>query len=97
MVLILKVEYQVSRDVLIAGYEKLRLYLRMEDWYLALVQASSAKHTIEDVFSASDMHVLVNTIDTEPDPIPMRWLNAMLGRMFFGVYRTQALEQVGPS
>ena len=66
----------------------------MEDWYIALVQASSLRPTTSDVYSVSDMRALVNTIDTEPDPIPMRWLNAMLGRMFFGLYRTEALEQV---
>lgn len=66
----------------------------MEDWYLALTQASALKPTTNLVFSESDMQALVDTIDTEPDPIPMRWLNAMVGRMFFGVHRTEALEQV---
>ena len=67
---------------------------RMEDWYIALVQASSLSPNTSDVFSVSDMRALVDTIDTEPDPIPMRWLNAILGRMFFGLYRTEAVEQV---
>ena len=67
----------------------------MEDWYIALVQASSLSPNTSEVFSISDMRALVDTIDTEPDPIPMRWLNAMLGRMFFGLYRTEAVEQVG--
>ena len=68
--------------------------VRLEDWYLALVQASAAHANTDDVFSQSDMQNLVDTIDTEPDPIPMRWLNAMFGRIFFGVYRTELLEQV---
>jgi hypothetical protein len=69
---------------------------RTEDWYIALAQASvsGAGLDTDAVFSTSDMQALVDTIDTEPDPIPMRWLNAMLGRAFFGLYRTEALEQV---
>jgi hypothetical protein len=66
----------------------------MEDWYIALLQASALKPTTSKVYSVSDMRALVDTIDTEPDPIPMRWLNAMLGRVFFGVYKTEAIEQV---
>jgi hypothetical protein len=66
----------------------------MEDWYIALLQASALKPTTSEVYSVSDMRALVDTIDTEPDPIPMRWLNAMLGRVFFGVYKTEAIEQV---
>ena len=69
---------------------------RMEDWYIALVQASSLSPDTSSVYSIADMRALVDTIDTEPDPIPMRWLNALLGRIFFGLYRTEALEQVSP-
>ncbi|KAK8858495.1 hypothetical protein IAR55_002722 [Kwoniella newhampshirensis] len=66
---------------------------KMEDWYIALVQASSQAPTTSEVFTAGDMQSLVDTIDTEPDPIPMRWFNAMLGRVFFALYRTEAFEQ----
>lgn len=38
------------------------------------------------------MRQLREAIDSEPDPIPMRWLNAMFGRIFLGVNRTQWLQ-----
>ncbi len=72
---------------------------QMEDWYLALLQQSyhplsaSVFEPLTDVYSVPDMDVLVSTLDNQPDPIPMRWLNALLGRLFFGVYRTAAVEQ----
>jgi hypothetical protein len=49
---------------------------------------------MEDVFSYEDMQDLVKTIDAEQDPIPTRWLNAILGRVFFGLYRTAFVEEV---
>ncbi|WWD18383.1 hypothetical protein CI109_102833 [Kwoniella shandongensis] len=66
---------------------------KMEDWYIALVQASMQAPTTSEVFTPSDMQSLVDTIDTEPDPIPMRWFNAFLGRVFFALYKTEAFEQ----
>lgn len=67
---------------------------RLEDWYIALVQASSVAPTTDKVFASRDMQSLVDVIDTEPDPIPMRWFNAGLGRMLMGICKTQALEDV---
>lgn len=61
---------------------------------MALLQVSSHPPTFDDVFSIKDMKNMVDTIDTEPDPIPMRWFNAFVGRVFFGFYRTEAFEQV---
>ncbi|WVF69246.1 hypothetical protein IAT40_004022 [Kwoniella sp. CBS 6097] len=65
----------------------------MEDWYLALVQASGQATASSNIFDVKDMKNLVGTIDTEPDPIPMRWFNAIIGRIFFSLYQTEALEQ----
>lgn len=72
-----------------------------EDWYHALVHASLLPSTTGDdpiwdpigpVFSTDDMTGLLGSLDNIPDPIPLRWLNAMVGRIFFSIYRTAWLE-----
>lgn len=74
-----------------------------EDWYHALLDATrvgnedttsaAAAHGAEaDLYDPADMAALIGAIDAQEDQIPTRWLNAMLGRLFLGVYQTQAVE-----
>lgn len=58
----------------------------------AAVDATEGDPLLGPVFSPLDMVSLLTSLDTLPDPIPLRWLNAMVGRVFFSIYRTAWIE-----
>ncbi|KZT53759.1 hypothetical protein CALCODRAFT_557334 [Calocera cornea HHB12733] len=76
----------------------LRSNTQMEDWYLTL-QTLCQPHSSPllplqpAVYSEQDMDALLQSIDALPEHIPTRWLNALLGRLFFAFYRTAVLEE----
>ncbi|GEM08228.1 hypothetical protein Rt10032_c05g2245 [Rhodotorula toruloides] len=71
-----------------------------EDWYHSLQLASrlgnppATASIARDraLFDSEDMARVVEAIDAQPDSIPMRWFNALIGRVFLSVYRTSSLE-----
>lgn len=79
----------------------LRSSTTLEDWYHALIHASLAPadsseapvDPIGPVFDFEDMRGLLSSLDSLPDPIPLRWLNAMVGRIFYSIYRTAWIEE----
>lgn len=69
---------------------------QLEDWYFALLDASRPRRarssTTDEVFCADAMASLVQHLDDRPDEVPLRWLNALFGRIFAAVAHTAAME-----
>ncbi|KAI8339779.1 putative integral membrane protein conserved region-domain-containing protein [Choanephora cucurbitarum] len=72
-----------------------------EDWYFAFIRASRSKlptQTTGDCmkdkthFDQSAMNHLITVVHSDEHHFQTQWLNAILGRIFFGVYRTQEIK-----
>ncbi|GAN05709.1 uncharacterized ph domain-containing protein [Mucor ambiguus] len=69
-----------------------------EDWFFAFLRASKStlprnefKHD-NTRFDQSAMNHLITVVHSDEHHFQTQWLNAILGRIFFGVYRTQDIK-----
>ena len=69
-----------------------------EDFYFALLRNQQQTFGLEDKppnatqFEVKNILSLVQKLHSSEDNIHSRWLNAMIGRIFLGIHRTQDLE-----
>ncbi|KAJ8660835.1 hypothetical protein O0I10_003478 [Lichtheimia ornata] len=74
-----------------------------EDWYFALITASGFMadtpelghvETVDGTrFDEEAIQQLIQTIHHDPDHREIQWLNAIMGRIFLGMYKTDKIHQ----
>ncbi|RCH80071.1 hypothetical protein CU098_002140 [Rhizopus stolonifer] len=67
-----------------------------EDWYTTLRRASQLelsdfKNSTQ--FDQPAMNHLISTIHSDPAQLELQWLNALIGRLFLGIYKTERTRQ----
>ncbi|KAI8875364.1 hypothetical protein K501DRAFT_289402 [Backusella circina FSU 941] len=74
--------------------------IEKEDWYFALIRATryqlphhSAPQHDKTHFDQSGMNHLITTVHSNEHHFQTQWLNALLGRLFFGVYKTDDVKK----
>ncbi|KAG0934243.1 hypothetical protein G6F57_009258 [Rhizopus arrhizus] len=63
-----------------------------EDWYVTLIRASQLelpKIKNSTQFDQAAMNHLISTVHSDPSQFELQWLNALLGRLFLGIYKTE--------
>ncbi|KAI8087110.1 putative integral membrane protein conserved region-domain-containing protein [Thamnidium elegans] len=71
-----------------------------EDWFFAFIKASKlsqpnqqAQQQDKTHFDQSAMNHLITMVHSDQHHFQTQWLNAILGRIFFGVYRTKDIKE----
>ena len=82
--------------------------IEKEDWYFALLRSaktitgstkslSQSDPTLAAIparFEPAHMFSLIQAIHSTDTQLQTRWLNALIGRIFLGTYRTQLMEEI---
>ncbi|KAI7897066.1 putative integral membrane protein conserved region-domain-containing protein [Mucor mucedo] len=75
-----------------------------EDWFVSLKRGSKLQHgepALKDLqsslqnsahFDQDAMNHLISTIHSDPSNFELQWLNALLGRIFLGIYKTETTK-----
>ncbi|ORX98237.1 hypothetical protein K493DRAFT_214538, partial [Basidiobolus meristosporus CBS 931.73] len=71
-----------------------------EDWFLAFLKAARTKKGRSGVevernatdFDHAAIYQLIRTIHSDEHHLQTQWLNAFLGRVFLGIYKTQVIK-----
>ncbi|CEG74330.1 hypothetical protein RMATCC62417_09566 [Rhizopus microsporus] len=50
------------------------------------------KNTMTTQFDQSAMNHLISTVHSDPEQFELQWLNALLGRLFLGIYKTERTQ-----
>ncbi|KAI7861051.1 hypothetical protein BDC45DRAFT_493417 [Circinella umbellata] len=68
-----------------------------EDWYFALISGSNfmadSPTTNSKQFDPEAMQDLIKSIHHDPSTRQMQWLNAIMGRIFLGMYKTDKVHK----
>ncbi|GAA5809130.1 hypothetical protein MFLAVUS_002534 [Mucor flavus] len=73
-----------------------------EDWFFAFIKASKLSQPNQQAqqqqqdkthFDQSAMNHLITMVHSDQHHFQTQWLNAILGRIFFGVYRTKDIKE----
>ena len=71
-----------------------------EDFYFALLQNQEIKHNTHDnpprpqQYEVKDIITLVQKLHSSEEQLQTRWINALIGRGFLALYKTQAVEDL---
>lgn len=80
-------------------YINCKLCIEKEDWYFAFIRAAKTTLPLLSVkqdkthFDQSSMNHLINIIHSDEYHFQTQWFNALLGRIFLSVYRTQEIKK----
>ncbi|KAG1335781.1 hypothetical protein G6F62_006517 [Rhizopus arrhizus] len=83
-----------NRDNTITYYINCDRCIDKEDWYFTLIRASSNSTSPDKThFDQPAMNHLINIVHSDEYQFQTQWFNALLGRLFLSVYKTQDIQQ----